>query len=147
MAQPGAIFQKDILVIDDDEILRALFSDWLQQAGYRVRSSPNVAAALKALEEAPARLIVSDMYMPGACGVDAIAALKARAPLTPLIALSGRFDSGAGLGAKEALDAGAARALPKPVRRAYFLGAVAELIGLPSAQAANSATGYIQRFA
>ena len=83
MARPDAKFEGDIVVIDDDEILRALFSDWLENAGYRVRGSPNVAAALKALEEVQAALIVSDMYMPGACGVEAIMALKDRAPLTP----------------------------------------------------------------
>src|SRR5215470_17469091 len=100
MAQASAKSPGDILVVDDDEVLRALFSDWLRDAGYRVRTAQCSEAAVDALEEAPATLIVSDMYMPGACGVNAIAKLKGGAPSAPLIALSGRFDSGEGLSAK-----------------------------------------------
>jgi len=48
-----------------------------------------------------------------------------------LIAVSGHFGSGQGTTPQDALNAGAARALAKPVKRAELLGAVAELIGLP----------------
>ena len=49
-----------------------------------------------------------------------------------LIAVSGHFNSGQGLTADEALAAGADRAFAKPVKRAEFLRAVAELIGAPA---------------
>src|SRR5262245_15061836 len=138
MAQAVAKFDADILVVDDDELLRELFRDWLLAAGYRVRTAPHCRDAQLRLEQAPAALIVSDMYMPGACGVEAIAQLKRRAPSTPLIALSGNFNSGVSLSPTQALAAGAARALAKPLRRADFLRAVRELIGPPAAEAANS---------
>ena len=48
-----------------------------------------------------------------------------------MIAVSGHFNSGQGLSAQAALDAGADRALAKPVKRAELLRAVAELVGKP----------------
>jgi CheY-like chemotaxis protein len=121
-----------VLVVDDDAILRELVGDWLSAAGYQVRKAIDCQAAMKAITEAAPALIVSDMFMPGACGAAAIAELKRLAPTAPLIAVSGYFKSGSGVSAEEALSAGAARALAKPVRRAQLLVAVSELIGPPS---------------
>jgi CheY-like chemotaxis protein len=45
--------------------------------------------------------------------------------------VSGHFGSGQGTSEQDALGAGAARALAKPVKRAELLAAVAELIGPP----------------
>jgi len=121
----------DILVIDDDAIMRDLVSDWLEGAGYRVRKAGNCCAGIDELgREAPA-LVVSDMFMPGPCGAEAIAQLKRKHPGIALIALSGHFNSGQGLSAEAAVAAGADRALAKPVKRADLLKAVAELVGTP----------------
>ena len=120
-----------ILVIDDDAILRDLVADWLEAAGYRVRKAMDCSCAVGEIRrEAPA-LIVSDMFMPGACGVEAIGELKREHPGIALIALSGHFNSGQGISAQAALSAGADRAFAKPVRRAELLRAVAELVGAP----------------
>jgi CheY-like chemotaxis protein len=69
------------------------------------------------------------MFMPGPCGAAAIGQLKRLAPAAPVIAVSGHFKSGSGISPEEAVAAGAARALAKPVRRAQLLIAVTELIG------------------
>jgi CheY-like chemotaxis protein len=121
----------DILVIDDDAILRDLVTDWLEAAGYRVRRAANCCSAVAELRRQAPVLIVSDMFMPGACGVEAIAELKREHPDIALIAVSGHFNSGQGLSAEAAVAAGADRALAKPVKRADLLRAVAELVGAP----------------
>jgi CheY-like chemotaxis protein len=120
----------EILVIDDDPIMRDLISDWLEGAGYAVHKATDCNSACTALERAPA-LVVSDMWMPGPCGAAAITFLKEKCPETRLIAVSGHFGSGQGTSAQDAVSAGAARALAKPVKRAELLDAVAELIGPP----------------
>ena len=131
MSQNPAKRPGDILVIDDDAILRELVTDWLQAAGYQVRQAGNCCAAVSELgREAPA-LVVSDMFMPGPCGADAIAELKREHPDVALIAVSGHFNSGQGLSAEAALAAGADRALAKPFKRADLLRAVADLLGAP----------------
>jgi CheY-like chemotaxis protein len=121
----------DVLVIDDDVILRDLVADWLEGAGYQVRKAQDCCAGVAELHrEAPA-LVVTDMFMPGPCATEAIGNLKRDHPGLALIALSGHFNSGQGLSAEQALAAGADRAFAKPVKRAEFLRAVAELIGMP----------------
>jgi two-component system, OmpR family, response regulator len=123
---------EEILVIDDDAILRDLVADWLEGAGYQVQKAENCSCAVSAATggRAPA-LIVTDMFMPGACGAEAIAELKRTHPGIGLIAVSGHFASGQGLSAQAAISAGADRALAKPVKRTDLLRAVAELLGPP----------------
>jgi len=120
----------EILVIDDDPIMRDLITDWLEAAGYKVHKATDCGAACAALERAPA-LVVSDMWMPGPCGAEAIRWMREKHPGLQLIAVSGHFGSGQGCSEQDAVGAGAARAFAKPVKRAELLGAVAELIGPP----------------
>jgi CheY-like chemotaxis protein len=122
----------DVLVIDDDAIMRDLMADWLEAAGYTVRKASDCTSGVAELERAKPALIVTDMWMPGPCGAAAIGWLKQNCPGTQVIAVSGHFGSGQGLSAQSALDAGAARALAKPVKRAELLRAVAELVRLPT---------------
>ena len=122
---------KDILVVDDDAILRDLVADWLECAGYGVRKAASCIGAVDELRRKAPALVISDMYMPGPCGAAAIAKLKSQLPGVALIALSGYFNSGQGLTREAALAAGAARALAKPIKRNELLQAVAELIGAP----------------
>jgi CheY-like chemotaxis protein len=121
----------DVLVIDDDAIMRDLLADWLEAAGYRVRKAGNCCAGIEELGRHAPALIVSDMFMPGPCGAEVIAELKRKHPGIALVAVSGHFNSGQGLSAQAALAAGADRALAKPVKRAELLRAVAELVGAP----------------
>ena len=131
-ANDKALPSGEILVIDDDAIMRDLVTDWLEAAGYQVRKATSCRAWIGQLfgRAAPA-LIITDMFMPGPCGADAIAELKKRHPGTSLVALSGHFNSGQGLSAEAALAAGADRALAKPVKRGELIRAVAELLGAP----------------
>jgi CheY-like chemotaxis protein len=120
----------EILVIDDDAIMRDLVADWLEAAGYRVRKATSCRAWIEqffGMKSSPA-LIVTDMFMPGTCGVEAIADLKKKHPQARLIAVSGHFNSGQGMSAQDAIAAGADRALGKPIRRAELLQAAAELL-------------------
>ena len=119
----------EILVIDDDAIMRDLVGDWLEAGGYRVRKATSCRAWVEQFLGRPApALIITDMYMPGPCGADAIAALKKKHPGTAVIAVSGHFNSGQGTSAEAALTAGADRAFAKPLKRADFMHAVAELL-------------------
>jgi DNA-binding NtrC family response regulator len=122
----------DVLVIDDDAIMRDLVADWLEAAGYTVRKASNCTTGVAELERAAPALVVSDMWMPGPCGAAAIHWMREKHPGLHVIAVSGHFGSGQGLSAQSALDAGAARALAKPVKRAELLRAVAELVGPPT---------------
>ena len=75
--------------------MRDLITDWLEAAGYRVLKATDCSAACTALERAPA-LVVSDMWMPGPCGAEAIRWMREKHPGLQLIAVSGHFGSGQG---------------------------------------------------
>jgi DNA-binding NtrC family response regulator len=122
----------DVLVIDDDAVMRELIADWLEAAGYSVRKAADCQAGLDQAILAVPQLVVTDMCMPGPSGVAAITKLKGSHPGVRVIAISGHFNSGHGLSAEAAVDAGATRALAKPVKRAEFIRAVAEILGPPA---------------
>jgi CheY-like chemotaxis protein len=121
----------DILVIEDDPIMREALADWLHAAGYGVRTVPDGSAGLAAVQFAPPRLVITDIHMPGINGTAIISELKLRHPQIAVIAISGLFNSGRGVDAEAALALGAARALAKPFKRAELLRAIAELLGPP----------------
>ena len=122
----------DILVIEDDPIMREALSDWLRAAGYGVRTAADGSAGLLAVKSAVPAVVVTDIHMPCTSGAAIISELKRDYPQVAVIAISGMFNTGHGLDAGTALALGAARALAKPFKRAEFLRAVAELLG-PSA--------------
>jgi CheY-like chemotaxis protein len=122
----------DILVIEDDTIMREALTDWLQAAGYVVRTAPDGSAGLAAVRFAPPTLVVTDIHMPGINGAAVIAELKQLYPKIAVIAISGLFNSGHGMDAEAALALGAARVLAKPFKRAELLRALTELLGPPA---------------
>ena len=119
----------DILVIEDDTIMREALTDWLQAAGYGVRTAADGSAGLAAVKLSVPAMVVTDIHMPGTSGAAIISELKRDYPQVPVIAISGLFNSGHGLDAEGALALGAARALAKPFKRAELLRAMAELLG------------------
>ena len=122
----------DILVIEDDSIMRDALADWLEAAGYAVRKAADGSAGLAAVSSAAPALVVTDIHMPGLGGAAVITELKQRHPAIPVIAISGLFNSGHGMDADAAIALGAARALAKPFRRGELLHAVTDLLGSPA---------------
>ena len=119
----------DILVIEDDTIMREALAEWLEAAGYAVRQAADGRAGLAAVASAVPTLVVTDIHMPGTNGAVVIAELKKNHPGIPVIAISGLFNAGLGLDADAAIALGAARALAKPFKRRELLQAVSELVG------------------
>ena len=122
----------NILVIEDDPILREALVDWLEAAGYGVRAAADGTAGLAAVKSAPPALVITDIHLPGTNGATVISELKQRYPQVAIIAISGLFNSGRGVDAETAIALGAARALTKPFKRAELLRALAELLGRPT---------------
>jgi DNA-binding NtrC family response regulator len=127
--EPNMITTTDILIIEHDAILRGALAEWLQAAGYNVRTATDGTAGLAAVKLAAPALVVTDMRMPGMSGTMVIAELKRRYPEIPVIAISCLFNSGHGVDASAAIDLGAAGALAKPFKRGDLLRAVTDLLG------------------
>jgi len=121
----------DVLVVEDDELMRGLVSEWLVQAGYAVRQAVDGEAAIAALQRQPAALVITDMSMPRRDGTQTLEWLRREHSATPVIAMSGHFGTGRRYTYEGALALGARRVLAKPFTQEELLDAVQVLIGAP----------------
>jgi len=119
----------DILIIEDDAIMREALAEWLEGAGYGVRRAADGDSGLAEVKLAAPSLVVTDIHMPGMNGAMVIAELKRRYPEVPVIAISCLFDCGHGMAADAAIALGAAQTLAKPFKRSDLLRVVAKLLG------------------
>ena len=101
-----------ILVVDDDASLRRILELQLEEAGYEVRTARDPAEALARLEESTPALVLTDLKMPGASGLDLLRTLRARHPELTVIIITafGSIET-----AVEAMKAGAYDYLTKPI--------------------------------
>ncbi len=67
-----------ILVVDDDELARALLSDRLQSRGFEVTQAADGRAALRLVEEQPFPVLLVDWRMPVMDGLELTRAVRAR---------------------------------------------------------------------
>jgi CheY-like chemotaxis protein len=63
---------KTILVVDDDEAIRTLLQEELEEEGYRVIIATNARDALKLVDTEPLDLVILDIRMPGMDGLEAL---------------------------------------------------------------------------
>lgn len=81
----------DILIVDDDELLRMSLLQMLTVAGYHVRSADGGHAALCDIEREPPDLLLSDLNMPGLSGFELLSEVRGRFPDIHVIAMSGAY--------------------------------------------------------
>lgn len=114
-----------ILVVDDDEQIRRLIRETLEEAGYRVTEARNGREAIPQYRLAPADLVIMDILMPGQDGLVTIATLRQEFPNLKVIAITGGTDR---IGILNFLDVakmfGACRTLQKPFEMKTLLDTV-----------------------
>jgi len=101
-----------VLVVDDERIVCSGVEKILARSGHTVEQALSVADAVKAIERNPAfDMILADLMMPQAGGLDMVEVVKRRWPGIPVIIMTGYASIGSAI---EATRAGAAGYLPKP---------------------------------
>ena len=65
-----------ILVVDDEESIRSLYQEELEDEGYTVKTAANAEEALKVLPDFHPDLVIMDIRMPGISGVEALIKIK-----------------------------------------------------------------------
>jgi DNA-binding response OmpR family regulator len=80
---------KQVLIVDDDELLRRSLAFNLEQAGYKVNTAANAEDGLDVLKLAPPDLVLLDISLPGMDGLDALRLFKEQYKL-PVIFLTAR---------------------------------------------------------
>ena len=89
---------KKILIADDDENVRFLFSDMLGEAGFEIHTAVDGLQALKSLQDEKFDLVMTDIRMPEVNGQTLITCLRTMYQKVPVIIVSGFKDHGETLG-------------------------------------------------
>lgn len=108
MSDPHA----SLLIIDDDDVVRASLAAYLEDSGFEVRQASSGQAGLELFDTARPDLVICDLRMPHMDGLELIRACGERQPDVPVIVVSG---AGVMSDAVEALRLGAADYLIKPI--------------------------------
>jgi len=119
----------EVLLVDDDPLMRELLAEWLSEAGYCVRQADNGDSALQMLCDQPVGVLVTDMDMPGCNGAQMLAEVREAWPGMPVIAISGGARGGKANWAATAIKLGAAKTLYKPFEKKELLASVKEILG------------------
>ena len=118
MAVPTSAPSSRILLVEDDVSLGAGLVGVLAGAGHEVRWAKSASGAEQFLAEAPADLILLDLGLPDADGLDLCGSLRARDSQVVLVVVTARTDE---VDAVRALDGGADDFVLKPFRPAELI--------------------------
>jgi len=80
---------KIILVVDDEEHIREIVSEYLQGLGYEVVEAANGEVALTMCKERDFDLVITDIRMPRMNGLDLLDSLKSQNQTRPVVLMTG----------------------------------------------------------
>lgn len=111
----------NILVVDDEEIMRNLLEKLLTLEGYNILTAVDGQDALEVIAKEKVDLVVSDMKMPRMDGFELLKNLRNNYPDIGVVIMTGYGDT---YTIKDALLLGADEYLSKPFKRLELLSVV-----------------------
>jgi CheY-like chemotaxis protein len=128
-----------ILLVEDDDDLRALYSYMLAAVGYKVKAVRNGLEALAEIQVNRPDVIVTDIIMPGLSGLDLIMAVRSNDELAdlPVVAITSFGESLR----EEALAAGATDLIDKPTEIARMREVIEAAVSRSSSEGLPSSEG------
>ena len=100
-----------VLVVEDEAYVRESLVAILRARGFDASAAASVGDAVAQLAKAPVDVVLSDLRMPGADGLELVRRMQASSPETPVVILTGH---GTVASAVECLKAGASDYILKP---------------------------------
>ena len=116
-----------ILVIDDEEVVRSLFKETLEELGHRVIAVETGAEGLELVKQQDFDLVFLDLKMPGMVGDELFGRIKAIKPRLPVTIITGYPDSGM---MARALAQGPFGVMNKPFGESDIINAVANFLSI-----------------
>ena len=111
-----------ILIIDDEQNIRALLRFALEAAGYEVMEATNGRQGLERYRHRPADLVITDILMPELNGLDMILELTRAFLNVKVIAISGAPDT------QDALDAAKLLGVRHTVHKPFSMEALLKTV-------------------
>ncbi|MEW6500062.1 MAG: sigma-54-dependent transcriptional regulator [Thermodesulfobacteriota bacterium] len=91
--------KKVILLVDDEEIIRATLSRDLEEGGHEVMTAESGERAVALLKAHHVDLVITDLLMEGMDGIEVLRQVKAHDPETCVVILTGFGDLASAIGA------------------------------------------------
>jgi CheY-like chemotaxis protein len=88
---PAPTRKPNILIVEDDDHIRALLCNILERSGYAVRRAPDGLVALEELRSEVPDILLSDLFMPRMSGFELLPLVRQQFPLTRVVAMSSAF--------------------------------------------------------
>ncbi len=117
-----------ILLIDDDHALRTVLRLTLTHFGHTVIEARNGREGLALFAHSAVDLVITDIVMPEAEGLEVLMTLRGRTPAVKIIAISGGGRVSAEDYLRIASKMGAARVLAKPFPNEALIRAINEVL-------------------
>ncbi|MDT7856009.1 response regulator transcription factor [Rubrivirga sp. S365] len=124
-----------VFLVEDHPVMREAYAALLATEPRLVLSQSVETAeeALDALRETPCDLVLTDLRLPGMSGVDLVRRLSEERPGLPALVISAHHEE---VYARRALEAGAARFLPKQGLAARLVSVILEVLDEETPEAA-----------
>jgi len=106
------VTEATILVVDDEQIQRAILAEVLREEGYQVVEAADGATALQRVNGGGIDLILTDVRMPGISGEELLAKVREERPHLPVLLITAHDTVEQ---AVAAMQAGAFSYIPKPI--------------------------------
>jgi CheY-like chemotaxis protein len=132
--------RQSILVVDDDVNVRLVLRTVLEECGYDVLEAADGNAAFEHVQRYRTDLVITDLIMPGAEGLETIRKLIAFAPGLKIVAMSGAPER---VFLRMATLFGAAKTLSKPFNCDAVVRLVRGLLA-PAAKSSIEAGGIVR---
>lgn len=131
-----------VLILDDDASILMVLSRSLKQAGYEVRTTTDISEANQWVRQGVGDLMLTDVTMPSANGIDALKEWHALRPSLPVMVMSAHHVL---LHAARAQEYGAVEFLPKPFDLSLLTARIKHHLADPSrSQAIASPEGHVR---
>jgi DNA-binding response OmpR family regulator len=101
-----------ILIVEDDEEMRSLLKEFLEEEGFETECASNGTDALREIAKKPFDLIVTDIEMPGLTGLDIIPEMNKLRPEVSIIVMTSFANEEVH---RRSLEKGAGGYLEKPI--------------------------------
>lgn len=122
---------QNILVIDDDKLMRLALARILISSGYNVIQASDGEEGLQLYRTQDFDLVITDLIMPDKEGIQIIRELRKENSNIRIIAMSAGGRGGATDYLKWARLMGARQCLSKPIKREELLNAVTAVLAMP----------------
>lgn len=119
--------QANILIIDDEDVIRSLFKDTLEELGHRVITAETAAGGLEMVKQRDFALVFLDLSMPDIDGADLFRQIKTIKPKLPITIITGYPNSDT---MARALAYGPFGVMNKPFGELDIVAAVSTFLGI-----------------